>query len=43
MTLAGVCISRYLGYYITGHNVFEMACAPNCEYPCLTCSHTNPQ
>ena len=41
-TIAGVCYECYTGYYITGHNVVDMACVPNCSYPCLTCSHTDP-
>ena len=41
-TTAGVCTVCFPGYYITGHDVYDMACAPNCEFPCLTCSHTDP-
>ena len=40
-TVTGVCSACYPGYYITGHDVEDMACAPECDYPCLTCSHTN--
>jgi hypothetical protein len=38
-SLDGVCSQCLAGYYLTGNNV--TACAPNCQYPCATCSFTN--
>lgn len=39
-TLSQVCISCFSGFYLTGSN--SIPCAPNCIFPCVSCSFINP-
>lgn len=39
-TLSSVCTQCLQGFYLTGDN--SIPCAPQCQYPCLSCSYTDP-
>jgi len=39
-TYTSICTACFTGYYLTGDS--PIVCAPICQYPCATCSYTNP-